>query len=1018
MVCKGYGTVSEIGEPKTWNITNHWDRRSYSVFYGKQDLDFRDSYPNSSHFLQLRFNQSWQLDGHSKCAEKHWNRYVGCKFSKNQHRFQSCSLEKQFVIVRVRLSDLLSCECFMNLRACSSIKQLQDCRRCTKLRLQARKEDELLETDLLESTVNLVETREDECGISGASAAKSLGDQSDLVHKAQRKDHAGGLRREFHRKRQVFQDKNCSKNIKSHVKRSKFQRLYGAILSADDDEKIQNIISKVGEESGIKFCNFLLKSLEKEDEDKALSLFNLMRKSGRAKGNLFAYNIAFRLLSRRENWSAVETLLEEIRLDPGCELNSQIFNTLIYACSKKGLVQWGAKWFREMVEEGVQPTEATYGMLMILYQKAGNLHEAEFTFEHMKSSGIHCCGAYSAMITIYSRLNLYEKAEVVIDLMNEKQVSPNQENWLVQLNTYSQQGKLQAAEKVMHLMKESGLAPNIIAFNSLITGYGKVGLLKQAVSLFENLQNVGLKPDEATYRSMIEGCGKAGRLKEALWYYNEMKTNGFHPSPLNLKTIINLLAKFNDEEGAVQILSDMRDIRCEDASIIQILVQAYERADRINKVPSILKAFLHERGQLGETASAILVLAYARNGMLAEALEFLQEIPGADTTFNEGLYHVLICSFKEAGNCEGAAQIFSTMTKGSVDPNLQITCTMIDVYSTMGLFAKAQDLYLQLKSSNTKLDMVTYSVVVKMYLNANLPNNAAQVLEMMENQNDIKPDSCLFHYMLRVYHKCNIPEKAAEVYYRILRAKLKWDGAMYNCIINCCGRALPVDETSKIFDDMLKSGFFPNTITFNVMIDIYGKTGLLTKAYEVLRLARKQGLSDIISYNTLISAYGKWKDYTGMEETFKEIQRGGFVVSLEAYNSMLDAYGKSGQLKEFGNVLERMSRAGCYFDLYTYNIMINVYGKNGLIDEITDLLIRLKKEGLEPNIWTYNTLIGAYGVAGMPDEAVRVVKEMQSAEIQPDRITYVNLISTFEKSDNFLEAARWSLWMKQAGMAR
>jgi pentatricopeptide repeat protein len=77
----------------------------------------------------------------------------------------------------------------------------------------------------------------------------------------------------------------------------------------------------------------------------------------------------------------------------------------------------------------------------------------------------------------------------------------------------------------------------------LITGYGKVGFLKQAMSLFQNLQNVRLKPDEATYRSMMEGCGKTGKLKEALWYYNEMKTNGFHPSSLNLKTIINLLAK-------------------------------------------------------------------------------------------------------------------------------------------------------------------------------------------------------------------------------------------------------------------------------------------------------------------------------------------------------------------------------------------------------------------------------------------------------------------------------------------
>lgn len=219
MVYKGYATVSEIGKPKASSINNHWEQRSYPVLYGKQDLDFWDSYPYSSHFLQLRFNQSWQLDGHRKCAGKHWNGYVGCKFSKNQLSFQSCSQEKQFVILGARLSDLLSGESFMNSKACSSIQQLQDCRKCTSPR--ARKEDELLETDLLESTVNLVENREDEWGISGTS--KSVDDQSVLVHKVQQKELSGDLGR--------------YKDIKSHVRRSKFQRLYGAILSADNDEK-------------------------------------------------------------------------------------------------------------------------------------------------------------------------------------------------------------------------------------------------------------------------------------------------------------------------------------------------------------------------------------------------------------------------------------------------------------------------------------------------------------------------------------------------------------------------------------------------------------------------------------------------------------------------------------------------------------------------------------------------------------------------------------------------------------
>ncbi|CAA7023461.1 unnamed protein product [Microthlaspi erraticum] len=63
-------------------------------------------------------------------------------------------------------------------------------------------------------------------------------------------------------------------------------------------------------------------------------------------------------------------------------------------------------------------------MLMSLYQKNWNADEAEFGW-------IVCESAYSAMITIYTRLRLYGKAE---EVMKEDRVKLRLENWLVMLN--------------------------------------------------------------------------------------------------------------------------------------------------------------------------------------------------------------------------------------------------------------------------------------------------------------------------------------------------------------------------------------------------------------------------------------------------------------------------------------------------------------------------------------------------------------------------------------------------------
>ena len=45
-------------------------------------------------------------------------------------------------------------------------------------------------------------------------------------------------------------------------------------------------------------------------------------------------------------------------------------------------------------------------------------------------------------------------------------------------------------------------------------------------------------------------------------------------------------------------------------------------------------------------------------------------------------------------------------------------------------------------------------------------------------------------------------------------------------------------------------------------------------------------------------------------------------------------------------------------------------------------------------------------------------REMQDAGLEPDEITYKQLVRAFRRAGEYLEAARWSLWMKQAGFSR
>ncbi|KAL2455855.1 Pentatricopeptide repeat-containing protein [Abeliophyllum distichum] len=808
---------------------------------------------------------------------------------------------------------------------------------------------------------------------------------------------------------------NFRKNGKNNEKEEKHM-VVNEEIRVDNALESENVVdfdvSSLGHNLSSERCNVLLKQLEKGSDNKALSFFKWMRSNGKLKQNVIAYNLILRVLARAEDWNGAEAMIKEMVSVSSCELNYQVFNTLIYVCYKRGLVELGSRWFRMMLESGVHPNVATFGMLMSLYQKSWVVEKAEFTFSKMRNLKVTCQSAYSSMITINTRMGLYEKAEEIIGFLREDAVVLNLENWLVLLNAYCQQGKLNEAEQVLDEMKEAGFSPNIVAYNTMITGYGKVSNMDRAQRLFQNLKEVGLVPDETTYRSMIEGWGRADNYIEAKFYYVELKKLGFKPNSPNLYTMINLQAKHHDEEGAIRTINDMLMIGCQESSILGIVLQAYKKVNIFDKVPMILKGSLYDHVLISRTSCSILAMAYVENCLIDDALELLRDKQWEDPIFEDNLHHLLICTCKDLGNFENAVKIFTCLPKSN-KPNLHIICTMIDIYSSMSLFSEAKNLYLELKTSDVKLDMIAFSVIVRMYVKSGSLIESCNILETMEKQKDIIPDIYLLRDMLRIYQRCCMHDKLADLYYRILKEGVIWDQEMYNCVINCCARALPVDELSRLFDEMLQRGFAPNTITFNVMLYSYGKSRLFKKARQVFWMAKKRGLVDVISYNTIIAAYGQSKYLNNMSSAVRKMQFDGFSVSLEAYNCMLDAYGKEGEMEKFRSVLQRMKDSSCAFDHYTYNITINIYGEQGWIEEVAHVLMELRESGIGPDLCSYNTLIKAYGIAGMVEDAVALVKEMRENRIEPDRITYINLITALRKNDMFLEAVKWSLWMKQ-----
>ncbi|KAK1365656.1 hypothetical protein POM88_041217 [Heracleum sosnowskyi] len=199
--------------------------------------------------------------------------------------------------------------------------------------------------------------------------------------------------------------------------------------------------------------------------------------------------------------------------------------------------------------------------------------------------------AYKVALRVLGRRRDWDGAEIMIqEMVNESGCELS-----------FQQGKLQKAELVLISMHKAGFPSHIVAYNTMITGYGKVFDMDAAQSLFLNLEKVGLKPDETTYMSMIEGWGRMDNYKEAERYYKELKGLGFSPNSSNLYTMIKFQSKHGDEEGAIKTLNEMITLDCQYSSVLGILIQAYERAGKFDKVPSVVTGSFYEHVLINQT---------------------------------------------------------------------------------------------------------------------------------------------------------------------------------------------------------------------------------------------------------------------------------------------------------------------------------------------------------------------------------------------------------------------------------
>ncbi|KAG9452658.1 hypothetical protein H6P81_005562 [Aristolochia fimbriata] len=228
-------------------------------------------------------------------------------------------------------------------------------------------------------------------------------------------------------------------------------------------------------------------------------------------------------------------------------------------------------------------------------------------------------------------------------------------------------------------------------------------------------------------------------------------------------------------------------------------------------------------------------------------------------------------------------------------------------------------------------------------------------------------------------------------------SECKPDIFTYTILINTCCKHHRFDLISKILNEMSYLGIECSAVTYNTIIDGYGKAGLFELMESSLSdmLESGQCLPDVFTLNSFIWAYGNSGVIEKMEKWYDEFQHMGVIPDVKTFNILIKSYGRVGMFDKLTSVLKFMKKRFFSPTIVTYNIIIEAYGKAGNIEMMDYFFQLMKHQGMKPNSITYSSLVSGYSKAGLLERITSIRRQIENSDVVMDTAFFNCLISAY-----------------------
>ncbi|KAH6780651.1 hypothetical protein C2S52_011888 [Perilla frutescens var. hirtella] len=599
------------------------------------------------------------------------------------------------------------------------------------------------------------------------------------------------------------------------------------------------------------------------------------------------------------------------------------------------------------------------------------------------------------------------------------------------ITKYAEFGDISMARKLFDEMPHR----NIVTYNSMISCYGRDGLLREALELFSQMRKCGLKPTQFTFGGVLssrwldvfEGMQLQALIeKSGLFYVDAFSGTAllgmygrhgcfdealeifeFMPAK-NLPTwnsVISVLGQMGCVEDSVLMFSEMRMSRVglSELTFVSILSGLQEVDMELGEQ---IHGLVIKHG-FDNVASVYncLIKMYVKSDATCVAEKMFENAPVKDVVS----WNTLIGAMVNGDDPSKALSIFVEMCATGIALNDTTLVNVLQSCSRLRLLSFGECIHAKTIKKSFEFDVFCGSALVSFYAKCDRVQEAHCCFDGITQKNLVSWNSLMMGYskkgssfstilLLDMIHSGYYPNELS--FSIVIKSALMTELLQLHSLTIKMGYHENVYVSSSLIRSYARNGLVCDALKFvesgitklpvvssNIIAWIYNRTGQYEKTQELYAAMENP---DTISWNILIAACSRNGDFKETFELFDHMRRYHVFPDNYTFVSLFSVCTKLCNLALGSSLHGSVVKAEFNLrDTFVCNTMIDMYGKCGSIESA----VKIFNEMTEKNIISWTALVSALGLHGYANEAIERFREMEGMGIKPDKVAFLAVLS-------------------------